>query len=110
MKSIKQLTILILLMFTFLIHSEELKEYKLIIRNHKFEPPVLKVKASEKFRLIVENQDSTFEEFESKKMIIEKFVNPKGKLNLIIGPFKAGEYDFFGEFHMSTAKGKLIAE
>lgn len=90
--------------------SEELMTYQLILKNHKFEPVVLKVKANKKFRLIVENQDSSFEEFESKKMIIEKFINPKGKLNLVIGPFKPGEYDFFGEFHMSTAHGKLIAE
>lgn len=100
--------VLITLSFSSL--AEEMKTYKLILKNHRFQPTVLKVKANEKFRLIVENHDSAFEEFESRKMVIEKFINPKGKLNLVIGPFKAGEYDYFGEFHMSTAQGKLIAE
>lgn len=100
----------LLMVVSFAASSEELKTYKLVLKNHKFEPVILKVPSNVKFRLIVENQDSSFEEFESKKMVIEKFVNPKGKLNLVLGPFKEGEYDYFGEFHLSTAKGKLIAE
>lgn len=106
----KSLVIAFILSLSFSLGAEEMKTYKIILKNHKFEPSLLKVRANEKFKLVVENQDSAFEEFESKKMVIEKFINPKGKLNLVIGPFKPGEYDFFGEFHMSTAKGKLIAE
>lgn len=106
----KKYFVALLLAFSFSSLAEEMKTYKLILKNHRFQPTVLKVKAGEKFRLIVENHDNAFEEFESRKMVIEKFVSPKGKLNLVIGPFKAGEYDYFGEFHMSTAQGKLIAE
>ena len=57
--------------------------HELRLKNHKFDKEVLRVKANEKFTLKVFNDDSSFEEFESKKMVIEKFVNPKGKLNSI---------------------------
>ncbi len=90
--------------------NAEMPTYELRIKDHKFDIEVLKVKANQKFTLIVYNDDASFEEFESKRMLVEKFVNPKGKLILKLGPFKPGEYDYFGEFHMSTAKGKLIAE
>jgi hypothetical protein len=100
----------VLCLFSLPSFANELPTYTLTLKNHRFTPTELKVKANQKFKLVVVNQDNAFEEFESKKMVIEKFVNPKGKLNLVVGPLKPGTYDFFGEFHMSTAKGNLIAE
>lgn len=102
--------ILALLFISNSIFANELPVYTLRLKNHKFIPELIKVKANQKFKLIVLNEDNTFEEFESNKMVVEKFINPKGKLNLILGPYKAGDYDFFGEFHMNTAKGILRAE
>ena len=90
--------------------ADDYPVYELKLKNHRFDKEELRVKAGIKFRLLVKNEDNSFEEFESRKMIIEKFVKPGGTLNLLVGPLKPGEYDYFGEFNMSTAKGKLIAE
>ena len=40
-------------------------EFRLVVKDHRFTPEVTKVPAGQKIRLIVENQDSTPEEFES---------------------------------------------
>ena len=40
-------------------------EALLVIKNHKFEPAELKVPAGQRVKLVVHNQDSTPEEFES---------------------------------------------
>lgn len=106
----KKIILISFVVLSSLLNASELPVYTLRLKNHKFIPELLKVKANQKFKLIVINEDNTFEEFESNKMVVEKFVNPKGKLNLVLGPYKAGDYDFFGEFHMSTAKGILRAE
>ena len=85
-------------------------EVLLTIKNHRFEPVELKVPAGQRVKLIVHNQDSTAEEFESHDLNREKIVTGKGKITVWIGPLKAGRYPFFGEFHMDTAKGVLIAK
>lgn len=83
---------------------------ELRIKDHKYTPDVLEVKAGERFKLRVYNDDPTSEEFESKSMIIEKFIGPKRSILITLGPLKPGEYDFFGCFHPQTAKGKIIAK
>ncbi len=104
-------TVLIFItLYTANVFADEYPVYELRLKDHKFDKEVIKVKAGTKFRLIVYNDDSEFEEFESKKMMIEKFIQPKSKINLLIGPFKPNSYDFFADFHPSTGKGTLIAE
>lgn len=88
----------------------QVKEYKLIIRDHKFIPAQLSVPANTKFKLLVVNEDKTPEEFESHELKREKIVTGKGKITVPIGPLKPGRYPFFGEFHMKTAQGVLIAK
>ncbi|HNN87629.1 MAG TPA: cupredoxin domain-containing protein [Pseudomonadales bacterium] len=39
----------------------------------------------------------------------EKVMNEGVTRKVIIQPLKPGEYAFFGEFHMDTANGKIIA-
>ena len=48
-------------------------------------------------------------EFESHELNREKIVTGKGKITVFVGPLKPGKYPFFGEFHMDTAQGVLIA-
>ncbi len=86
------------------------KEFSIQIKDHKFSPEILQVPANEKFKLIVENLDDTAEEFESADLRKEKIVGVGKKITLIIAPLKAGEYNYVGEFHASTAKGKLVAK
>ena len=85
-------------------------EILLVIKNHKFEPAEVKVKAGEKVKLIVHNQDSTPEEFESHSLKREKVIPGGQKATILIGPLKPGRYEFYGEFHEKTAQGVVVAE
>lgn len=94
---------------SFAAHAAEPKEFTLTLRNHKFVPAQLVVPANTKFKLVVVNTDPTPEEFESHELNREKIVTGKGKITVLLGPLKPGRYPFFGEFHMATAQGALIA-
>jgi hypothetical protein len=85
-------------------------EFSLVISDHKFEPAELRIPANKKVKLIIENKDSTPEEFESHSMNREKVIPGKSKATIFIGPLKAGKYDFVGEFNPKTAQGVVIAE
>lgn len=85
-------------------------EVTLIIRDHKFEPAEIRVPSGQKIKLLVHNQDSTPEEFESHELNREKLIAPGKKAVIFVGPLKAGRYPFYGEFHETTARGTLIAE
>lgn len=82
---------------------------ELIIQNNRYSPETLTVEAGKRFKIKISNKDATSEEFESKSMIIEKFIAPGKSITLTLGPLKPGEYDFFGCFHRNTAKGKILA-
>lgn len=88
----------------------EVKQYTLTLRQHKFIPAQLTIPANTKVKLLVINEDATPEEFESHELNREKIVTGKGRITVFIGPLKAGKYPFFGEFHMDTAQGVLIAK
>ncbi len=88
----------------------EVPEYTIVIKNHKFEPATLEIPADTKVKLIVDNQDPTPEEFESHDFKREKVIKGNAKATINVGPLKAGEYKFFGEFHEATAQGTLIAQ
>ena len=85
-------------------------EYKLTIRDHRFEPVELRVPAEKKIKLIIDNQDGSAEEFESHELNREKVIPAKSTAPIYIGPLSPGRYPFIGEFHSDTAKGMLIAE
>jgi hypothetical protein len=85
-------------------------EMALVIKNHRFEPAELKVKAGVRIKLIVHNQDSTPEEFESHSLNREKVIPGGQKATIFIGPLKPGRYTFFGEYNEKTAQGVVIAE
>lgn len=80
------------------------------LENHKFTPDRIEVPAGQKVKLIVENKDSTPEEFESNELKIEKVIPGKAKGTIFVGPLKAGEYKFIGEFNEKTAKGVIVAK
>jgi len=85
-------------------------EVRLVIRDHKFEPAELTVPAGQKVRLVVVNQDTTPEEFESNELNREKVVVGKGTITVLLGPLDAGRYPFFGDFHQETAQGVLVVK
>ena len=91
------------------LHAAE-PEATLVIKNHRFEPAELKVPANQRVKLTVHNQDDKPEEFESKQLNREKVIPGKTTGTVFVGPLKAGEYKFVGEFHEATAKGVIVAK
>jgi len=85
-------------------------EHQLVIKEHRFEPKELSVPADKRMKLIVDNQDDTVEEFESKALRLEKLIPGNTTATIWVGPLKAGKYTFVGEFHEDTAQGVLISE
>ncbi|HJW56735.1 MAG TPA: cupredoxin domain-containing protein [Burkholderiaceae bacterium] len=85
-------------------------EVRLVIKDHRFIPAEIKIPAGQKVKLIVDNQDTTPEEFESHDLNREKVIAGHAKASIYIGPLKAGQYSFIGEFNEATAKGVVIAE
>jgi len=63
-----------------------------------------------KVKLIVKNEDKTPEEFESHDFKREKIIPGGTTAKILVGPLKAGEYKFFGEFNPKTAQGKLVVK
>ena len=98
------------LVFSSLAAAAEMPEFTLIIKNHRFQPSELSVPAGRKVKLIVDNQDPTPEEFESHSLKREKVIKGGSKATIFIGPLQPGSYEFFGEYHESTAKGKIIVK
>ncbi|MGR9099199.1 MAG: cupredoxin domain-containing protein [Gammaproteobacteria bacterium] len=88
--------------------SAETPVFELEIRNHLFYPSELEIPADTKVKLIVHNRDPSPEEFESYELNREKIIMGNSKGIVFIGPLPAGEYPFFGEFHMKTAQGKVV--
>jgi hypothetical protein len=83
---------------------------EVVLRGHRFDPVEVRVPANTKLQLIVDNQDDSPEEFESKSLRLEKVVKGKTRATLTVGPLKPGRYPFVGEYHEQTAQGTLVAE
>lgn len=79
------------------------------IKGHLFYPAEVVVPANTKVKLLIHNMDSTPEEFESYELNREKVILGNTRAVVFIGPLAPGEYPFFGEFNMTTALGKVIA-
>lgn len=88
----------------------QVPEFKLTIKDHKFNPTEVRVPAGKKVKLVVANEDATPEEFESHSLHREKIIPGKSTATIFIGPLKPGRYKFEGEFNASTAQGVVIAE
>ena len=75
------------------------------IRNHLFFPSEIEIAAGQKVKLVIINKDNSAEEFESYELNREKVIPGNSKGIIFVGPLKAGEYPFFGEFFPKTAQG-----
>jgi hypothetical protein len=85
-------------------------EYTLTIKDHKFVPETLEIPAGQKVKISIVNEDPTPEEFESYELNREKIIQGNSKSIVFVGPLDPGTYPFFGEFHMDTAKGQIVAQ
>jgi hypothetical protein len=80
------------------------------LKNHKFSPSVIKVKANKPAMIILYNDDSSADEFDSSALKIERVVPGHNKGNIRLRALAPGKYPFMGEFHAATAQGVVIAE
>ncbi|MEC8011869.1 MAG: cupredoxin domain-containing protein [Pseudomonadota bacterium] len=85
-------------------------EYKLVIKDHMFEPITMQLPAGKRIKLTIENQDATAEEFEGFHFPVEKIIPGNSKAVVWVGPFKRGNYGFMGEFNQDSAKGEFVVE
>ena len=84
--------------------------YTLVIKDHQFQPTEIEIPAGQKIALLVKNNDTTPEEFESTELRREKVVAGGDQITVYIGPLKPGKYEFFGDFNPTTARGHIIAK
>jgi hypothetical protein len=80
------------------------------LKDHKFTPSLIKVKANKPSMIILHNDDATADEFDSSSLKIEKVVPGGGKGNIRVRALAPGKYPFMGEYHAATAQGIVIAE
>lgn len=105
------LFLLINLLFLFsLIVEAKRPEYHLALKNHLFYPAQIIIPANKKVKLVIHNHDNSVEEFDSFDLNREKVIFSKQKSTIFIGPLPVGEYNFFGEYHPNSARGKVIVE
>lgn len=80
------------------------------LKNHKFTPAVIHVKANMPAEIALTNADSSAEEFDSSALHVEKVVTGGGQGIVHLRPLAPGHYPFMGEYHSSTAQGVVIAQ
>lgn len=82
----------------------------LTLKDHRFTPAEIHVKAHTPTTVTLANQDDTTEEFDSTALKVEKVVTGHTTGSFRIRPLAPGRYPFMGEFHSETAQGVVIAE
>ena len=85
-------------------------EIPLKLKDHKFTPSEIHVKANMPNVIVMSNEDATAEEFDSTSLKVEKVVAGNSSGNVRLRPLSPGRYPFMGEFHSDTAQGVVIAE
>lgn len=80
------------------------------LKNHKFTPAMIHVKAGQPSVIALTNNDDTAEEFDSTALKVEKVVAGHSSGNVRLRPLAPGRYPFMGEYHSDTAQGVVIAE
>jgi hypothetical protein len=80
------------------------------LKDHKFSPSEIHVKANQPAILALSNEDGTAEEFDSSSLKVEKVVAAHSQGNVRLRPLAPGRYPFMGEYHAETAQGVVVAE
>jgi hypothetical protein len=82
----------------------------LTLKDHKFLPAEIHVRANQPNVITLTNGDESVEEFDSTSLKVEKVVGGHDKGDVRLRPLAPGRYPFMGEFHSQTAQGVVIAE
>jgi len=90
--------------------AEEAAPIEVTLKDHRFDPAEIHVKAGTPAVINLHNQDATAEEFDSDALGVEKVI-AGGRSGLVrLHPLEPGRYPFMGEYHADTARGVVIAE
>ena len=81
-----------------------------ILKDHRFAPAEIHVPVGKRMVLVVRNEDTTPEEFDSSVLQIEKVITGGTYATIRLHPLGPGRYPFMGEFHPDTAQGVVISE
>lgn len=106
-RQMKKLLLALLMIATPVLADEPIVVH---LKNHKFSPSVIKVKANKPAMIILYNDDDSADEFDSSSLKIERVVPGHNKGNIRLRALAPGKYPFMGEFHAATAQGVVIAE
>ena len=80
------------------------------IKDHRFIPSEIYVKAGQRADLNIKNEDPLAEEFDSTALKIEKVIGGGQQGTVHLRPLDPGRYPFMGEYHPDTAQGVVIAQ
>jgi hypothetical protein len=81
-----------------------------MLKNHRFTPSTIHVKAGVPNVIALTNNDDAAEEFDSTSLKVEKVVAGHSAGNVRLRPLEPGSYPFMGEYHSETAQGVVIAQ
>ena len=84
--------------------------FSLTLKDHRFTPAEVTIPANTRVRFLVKNLDATPAEFEGINFKAEKIIPAGKEATILIGPLKAGTYEFFDEFHGAASKSRLIVQ
>ena len=83
---------------------------EMTLKDHKFTPSQITVKANEPVVIHLTNKDATAEEFDSTALKVEKVVAGNSDGLVRIRPLPPGKYPFMGEYHSATAQGLVVSQ
>ena len=90
--------------------ADDAAQVQITLKDHKFSPTEVRVKADTPTTVTLINNDEQSEEFDSTSLKIEKVVAGHSTGIMRWRPLAPGRYKFMGEFHSETAQGVVIAE
>ena len=90
--------------------AEDPPVFRIVLKDHRFEPAEIAVPAGQRLVLVVQNADSTPAEFESRELNVEKVISGDREATIRVGPLAPGRYPFVDEFHQDQAHGALVAK
>ena len=80
------------------------------LKDHKFHPSEIRVKANTPALIMLTNKDATAEEFDSTALQVEKVVAGNSSGDVRLRALAPGRYPFMGEYHSATAQGVVVAK
>jgi plastocyanin len=90
--------------------TNEQGQIEVVLKDHRFTPAEIHVAAGKRSQLLIKNQDSTADEFDSTSLRVEKVIGGGSEGVVRLHELEPGRYPFMGEFHSDTAQGVVIAQ